>query len=294
MDDLTKMSAHPNGFLRSLSRGDYELLRPHLRDVKLVQSKVLFHAQDSIERVYFPHAGVISLVVPLANGDRIEAGMIGCDGVAGTPAALHETIALNTAIVQIEGSASYIESEAIRAAVATSRSLRIGLYQQDQMLLAQAQQSAACNATHQIEERLCRWLLRTRDLVGSDCINLTQEFLADMLGVRRTSVTLAARHLQALNLIKYRRGHIQILNASALEQASCECYEAVRTQVGWLTAPEGDPGLAPELPQPGGGLPNNPYRSRASNRAAAASAPATQRRFSRAWRIPLRRSTALM
>src|SRR5829696_197196 len=225
-----------NQFLQSLSRGDYELLRPHLREVKLVHSAVLFDIGGVIERVYFPHSGVVSLVVALASGDMIEAGMIGTDGVAGTSAALDGAIALNRGIVQIAGAASAIETEHIQAAVGASRSLRIKLYQHDQMLLAQAQQSAACNAKHQIEERLCRWLLRTRDLVGSDSIELTQEFLAQMLGVRRTSVTLAASHLQAANLIKYRRGHIHVLDSDALQEAACECYEAVKSQVTRLQA----------------------------------------------------------
>lgn len=226
----------PNHFLQSLSRGDFELLRPHLREVKLPHSDVLFEAGGVIERIYFPHSGVVSLVVALAGGDVIEAGMIGSDGVVGTPAALDGAVSLNRAIVQIAGAGSVIETPHMRAAVAASRSLRIKLYQHDQMLLAQAQQSAACNAKHQIEERLCRWLLRTRDLVESDNIELTQEFLAQMLGVRRTSVTLAASHLQAVNLIKYRRGHIQVLDVDALQEAACECYEAVKSQVARLQA----------------------------------------------------------
>jgi CRP-like cAMP-binding protein len=225
--------------LQSLSRGDLELLRPHLRDVKLIHSAVLFDAGSEIDRLYFPHSGVISLVVALAGGDMIEAGMIGRDGVAGTSAALDGAVSLNRAVVQIPGAGSSIEIQPMRAAVAASKSLRIKLYQHDQMLLAQAQQSAACNAKHQIEERLSRWLLRTRDLVGSDSIELTQEFLAQMLGVRRTSVTLAASHLQAVNLIKYRRGHIQVLNLDGLEDASCECYEAVKTQVARLESVPG-------------------------------------------------------
>lgn len=230
------MPPPPNNFLQSLSRGDFELLRPHLRDVKLVHSAVLFDAGGVIERVYFPHSGIISLVVVLSTGDMIEAGMIGREGVAGTSAALDGAVSLNRAVVQIAGFGSTIETQQMQAAVATSKSLRVKLYEHDQMLLAQAQQSAACNAKHQIEERLCRWLLRTRDLVESDSIELTQEFLAQMLGVRRTSVTLAARHLQAVKLIKYRRGHIQILDEEALQDASCECYEAVKSQVLRLQA----------------------------------------------------------
>jgi CRP-like cAMP-binding protein len=221
----------PNQFLQSLSIGDFELLRPHLKTVKLEHAAVLFDVGGVIERLFFPHDGVVSLVVGLASGDMIEAAMIGHDGVVGTPAALDGSIAINRAIVQIPGMGSAIDTQHMRAAVVTSKSLRMKLYQHDQILLVQAQQSAACNAKHQIEERLGRWLLRTRDLVQSDNIELTQEFLAQMLGVRRTSVTLAARHLQAAHLIKYRRGHIQILDAEGLQDSSCECYEAVKSQV---------------------------------------------------------------
>jgi CRP-like cAMP-binding protein len=138
--------------------------------------------------------------------------------------------------VQVAGTASVIELPLMRAAVATSKSLRMTLYQHDQLMLVQAQQSTACNAKHEVEARLCRWLLKTRDLMASDTINLTQEFLAQMLGVRRTSVTLAARNLQAAQLIKYRRGHIQILDLDGLEEASCECYAAVKNQTARLLA----------------------------------------------------------
>jgi CRP-like cAMP-binding protein len=230
------MIPSPNHFLQSLSRGDFELLRPHMRDVKLVRSAMLFDVGDTIERLYFPHAGAISMVVVLASGDMIEAAIVGLDGVVGASAALDGPTAVNRGIVQIEGFGSSIETPLMRAAVATSRSLRMTLYQHDQLLLIQAQQSAACNAKHEVEARLSRWLLKTRDLSAGDKIELTQEFLAQMLGVRRTSVTLAARHLQAVDLIKYRRGHIEILDLEGLEDASCECYEAVKAQTARLLA----------------------------------------------------------
>jgi CRP-like cAMP-binding protein len=232
------MNLPPNGFLQSLSPGDFELLRPHLQAVKLPHAQVLFDQGDIIKHVYFPIGGVVSLVVALGDGQQIEAGMIGKDGVVGTPAALDGAKSLNRAIVQVADEAFRIDIAPIKAAVAASRSIRVKLYQHDQLILAQAQQSAACNAVHQIEERLCRWILRTRDLVESDKLNLTQEFLAQMLGVRRTSVTLAARHLQALGLIKYRRGHIVILDQEGLEEAACECYEAVRTQQARMLSDE--------------------------------------------------------
>jgi CRP-like cAMP-binding protein len=220
----------PNGFLRSLTNGDFELLRPHLHDMKLEHSKVLFDVAGKIPYLYFPHSGVVSLVVVLADGDLIEAGMIGRDGVVGTAAALDDAVALNRAVVQIGGAGSVIDMVHAQAAVTASRALRKKLYQHDQILLAQAQQSAACNAKHQVEERLCRWLLRTRDLVGEDALPLTQEYIAQMLGVRRTSVTLAARNLQAVKLIKYRRGLINVVDVEGLQEAACECHEAFKAQ----------------------------------------------------------------
>ena len=222
------MNLPPNKFLQSLSKGDFELLRPHLRSVKLEHSKVLFDQGDTIQEMYFPNTGAVSFVVPLSEGAFIEAGLVGCDGVVGTPAALDGAKSLNRVVVQVEGEGFSISITNAKAAVTASRSLRAKLYQHDQLLMAQAQQAAACNASHDVEERLCRWLLRTRDVVGSDKLDLTQEFMAQMLGVRRTSVTLAARHLQTAGLIKYRRGHVEICDVQGLEEASCECYEAIK------------------------------------------------------------------
>jgi CRP-like cAMP-binding protein len=132
--------------------------------------------------------------------------------------------------VQVPGSAIAIETARLRAAVAASENLREKLYQHDQLLWAQAQQSAACNALHQVEERLCRWILRTSDVLENRVMDLTQEFVSQMLGVRRTSVTLAARHLQAVGLIKYRRGRVEITDVEGLKEASCECYDAFNKQ----------------------------------------------------------------
>jgi CRP-like cAMP-binding protein len=230
------MNLPPNLFLQSLSRGDYELLRPHLKEVKLEHGKTLFDQGDIIEHLYFPNSGVISFVVPLSEGAVVEAGMIGMDGVVGSPAALDGAKALNRAVVQVSGEAFAIPMPDAKAAVTASRTLRSKLYQSDQLLLVQAQQSAACNAMHDVEERLCRWILRTRDVLKRDKLELTQEFIAQMLGVRRTSVTLAARHLQAIGFIRYRRGVIEVLDLDGLTDAACECYEAVKRQQAMLSA----------------------------------------------------------
>ena len=230
------MNLPSNEFLKSLSPRDFELLGPHLRDVGLPHAKVLFEPGDVIEEMYFPNTGVVSFVVPLLEGGVIEAGMLGRDGVVGAPAALDGAKSLNRAIVQVPGEGLAISVVDAKAACAASSTLRAKLYQHDQLLLAQAQQSAACNASHQIEERLCRWLLRTRDVAGTDDVQLTQEFMAQMLGVRRSSLTMAARHLQAAGLIKYRRGRVRIIDAPGLEEISCECYQAVKRQHEMLAA----------------------------------------------------------
>jgi CRP-like cAMP-binding protein len=224
------MTRPPNQFLQALSAADFELLQPHLRPMKLDHAAILFELGGQIEQLYFPVIGAISLVVPLQDGQMIEAGLIGQDGLVGAPAALDSATALYQAIVQIEGEAFSLSAGVARSAVNESVSLRSAMYSYDQMILAQAQQSAACNVSHSIEERLCRWLLRTRDILKSDHLPLTQEFLSQMLGVRRTSVTLVANHLKAIKLIKYRRGLIELVDPEGLLEAACECYGALKLQ----------------------------------------------------------------
>jgi CRP-like cAMP-binding protein len=219
-----------NNFLASLDAVDLDRLRPHLREVPLKKGAVLFDQGARINRIYFPTSGVVSFVVPMADGSSVEAGMIGRDGVVGTSAALNGSMALNRATVQSGGAALAIDAGPMRSVTRSSELMQQKLYTHDQFLTAQAQQSAACNGLHQIEERLCRWILRTSDVLESRTMDLTQEFLAQMLGVRRTSVTLAARHLQAIQMIKYRRGNIEITDPDGLRDTACECYEAVRNQ----------------------------------------------------------------
>jgi CRP-like cAMP-binding protein len=218
----------PNGLLASLSPADFDLLRPHLTSMKLDHEAVLYEAGQSIKRVYFPHIGVISLVVDLASGETIETGMVGRDSLVGGSSALDGKIALNKAIVQIAGEASVLDLDRLRCLADKSIAFRKTLIRHEQLILVQAQQSAACNVSHALEARLARWLLRCRDLMTSDNLVLTQEFVGQMLGVRRTSVTLVASTLQQAGLIKYRRGHIHIVDVDGLRDAACECYETVK------------------------------------------------------------------
>ena len=226
---------HSNRILRSLT--EPHSLLPHVRLIELPQEMELFSAGGSIDRVIFPHAGIVSIVVRLATGEMIGVAMIGREGVVGGLAAVEEGMGIGRPVVQIAGTASAIDVSHVRDLAERDSDFRATLIRHEQVLLAQSQQSAACNATHPIEARLCRWLLRCRDLIGSDEIFLTQEFIAQMLGVRRTSVTLAARNIQHCGLIKYNRGHIRILNPKGLLDEACECYETVKSFSDRLIGP---------------------------------------------------------
>jgi CRP-like cAMP-binding protein len=220
---------HPNNFLASLPAKDFESLRPHLTPFDLVHEDVLFDAGETLKWAYLPHSGVISLVIGLADGQLIEAAMVGRDSLVGGSAVLDGGIALNRGIVQVEGTASILDAKTLREIAERSAAVRTALIRHEQALFAQAQQSAACNASHSVEARLSRWLLRTHDLTGGDKLGLTQEFLAQMLGVRRTSVSLVANALQDAGLIRYSRGRIEITNLEGLRATSCECYKTVKS-----------------------------------------------------------------
>jgi CRP-like cAMP-binding protein len=219
-----------NLLLASLSPGDLAALLPHLKLAHFKQDRTLFEAGDSIEATYFPTSAVISIVVTLSSGQVVEAAMVGRDGVVGASAALDGKMALSRAIIQLSGEAMVCSLAGLRSAAMQSQTLLSLLIRHEQTLYAQAQQSAACLAAHHVDARLCRWLLRSRDLSQSDTLLFTQEFLAEMLGVARTSVTVVAHTLQQARIIKYSRGKIQITNLEGLQDAACECYETVRSQ----------------------------------------------------------------
>lgn len=225
-----------NVILSSLSMSDLAALQPHLRTVHLEQKTVLHEAGDTTKTVYFPTSAVISLVVTLSSGEVTEAAMVGRDGAIGIAAALDGKIAFSRAIVQLAGDAIICDQGVFRGTALQSETLISAAMRHEQTLFAQAQQSTACMANHEIEARLCRWLLRARDLSGSDQLPFTQEFLAEMLGVRRTSVTTVARTLQEAGIIRYTRGKIEILDVPGLQEAACECYQTVKDQYRLLTS----------------------------------------------------------
>ena len=222
------MSKSPNRLLASLPSGVYSALTPHLKIVELKFGDVIAEAGSEIRQVYFPYSGVISLVVELDVGSMIETAMVGHDGVLNAAPALDGKVSLNKGIVQMAGSAGTLEVNRFRRLANELEPFRSLLMRHEQVLLAQSQQSAACNASHTVEARMCRWLLHMRDFAGSDDLMLTQEFLAQMLGVRRPSVSIVASPLQKAGLIKYSRGRIRVLDVKGLKKEACECYDTVK------------------------------------------------------------------
>jgi CRP-like cAMP-binding protein len=225
---LATASQSANLLLASLPAADFELLRPHLRKVEMVQDSQLLQAGEAISSVYFPHDGIVSLCVTLSSGQMVGVGMIGRDSVVGALSALEGEFGLTNAIVQLPGTASVVDAEQLRRLAMQSSALRTRLIRHIQMQFLQAQQSAACNGVHDVEARLSRWLLRVRDLCGGHAFEQTQEFLAQMIGVQRNSVSLVAHRFQQMGLIRYSRGHVEIVDAPRLQACACECYGAIR------------------------------------------------------------------
>jgi CRP-like cAMP-binding protein len=217
-----------NSLLAILSPQVFHELQPYLKVREYEQGVVLAENGTPVTEVYFPYSGIVSLVVTLKEGDMVEAAMVGRDGVVNAASALDGRFSLNKAIVQARAFLASVAVPTIVAIADQHRELRSLFIRHEQVLLAQSQQSGACNASHMTEARLCRWLLRTRDLVQGDDLNITQEFLGQMLGVQRTSISIVAGALQRAGLIRYRRGHVQILDVDGLKEAACECYETVR------------------------------------------------------------------
>ncbi|QCO16816.1 Crp/Fnr family transcriptional regulator (plasmid) [Azospirillum brasilense] len=225
-----------NRLLATLSPEDFELLSPHLEAVELPFKQVLIVPYEPIRHVHFPDTGLSSFVALFEGGGSLEVGMIGRDGLIGMPILLGADTVAQECLMQIPGNGWRMEAEALRQAAARSPSLQTVLLRCVMAFLAQVSQTAACNGAHRLDERLARWLLMSHDRCEGDRLPLTQEFLSTMLGVRRAGVTVAAGALQRAGIINYISGDITVLNRSALEIASCECYGIVREQTKGLLA----------------------------------------------------------
>jgi CRP-like cAMP-binding protein len=224
------VSGQTNTILQNLPPSDLKLFESALKPMTLTQSHVLAEQGTPIDRVYFPISGLISVVVPLSGGESIESAVIGRSDVFGAGVAFGASLHVNRGVVQMAGTALTIAGTELAEAANKSQALRNELFFQDRFLLAQAQQSAACNARHDIKQRLATWLLRVHDRAQQDDLPLTQEFIGQMIGVQRPSISLAASELQDAGLILYRRGMIRILDLAGLERVACECFATLREQ----------------------------------------------------------------
>src|ERR1700694_5274133 len=214
-----------NRLLLLLSDHDYERLRSHLSVVVFDYRKSLYEASRPIEHVYFPIDGVASLVITTAEGAGAEVGTIGNEGLVGLPICLGDDEAPSSVYVQVPGTALRLDARAFRGELGASPTLNLIMLRYAHAFFNQVAQSAACAHLHRVEQRCCRWLLMTRDRMPTGDFLLTHEFLGMMLGVRRTTVTDVMGGLQKAGLIRYRRGHVTILDHGALQQRACECYD---------------------------------------------------------------------
>jgi CRP-like cAMP-binding protein len=223
------MGSHlDNQLLSKLDRATFAQVGPTLTAIEFRQGDVLAQTHAQIETVYFPHTGIISCVVELSDGGAIETGMIGKDGQYGAGPALDHKVSLNHVVVQVAGSVSVMDANHLRNLAHENLKFREMLVRYEQFFLAQVQQTAACNAVHTVPVRTCKWLLRMHKLVGND-LPLTQEFLAQMMGVRRNSVTTVAQELQKAGLISYSRGRVHIVDLGEVEKRACECDRAINS-----------------------------------------------------------------
>jgi CRP-like cAMP-binding protein len=217
-----------NSLLAALPGEDLSLLAPDLKHVILPSGVVCFDPGDPIDRVYFPDTGMISCLVTTGEGAMVETSSVGREGAVGLQSGLGRRVSFTRAMVQIGGKFSIIAANRFERAVGRSPALCDLIVRYTETLWAEAQQNAACNAIHDGSSRLCRWLLQCTDRIGSDQLALTQEYLATMLGVRRTTVTLLAQELQKMGVLRYSRGRITILDRAALRDCACECYGTIR------------------------------------------------------------------
>jgi CRP-like cAMP-binding protein len=239
--DAPSWGPRANRLLAALPAADYLALRSALEPVTLPVRQVLYEPGDPITHVYLPTTAVVSLMILGEAGTSVETARVGSDGVVGLPIALgldHDT---NRAICEIAGGAWRLGAGAFRAALARGEALTQVTQRYTQLLLVQMGQGAACNRLHTMYARCARWLLETHDRVDGDTFPVTQDFLSAMFCVRRATVTVTAGTLQEAGMIRYRRGHVTIVDRVGLEAAACECYRVVAEATAWLM---GRPGLA--------------------------------------------------
>lgn len=244
---MTRAGGIGNRLLAALPSGDFALLAPDLERVALDQDALLSRMGDQVEHVVFPHSGVISLMIDMASGQTVASAVVGCEGALGTLSVLGSSPSAITTVVRAAGTASRIPVSRFHAAFSRSPAIRRAVQSHITAMLVQLQLGGACNALHPVQARMARWLLNFRDRIDTDVLPLTHEALSEILGVRRTTVTLLMRNLRASGAIRSdRRGYIEV-DPFRLAAAACECHSTIRLEVekifSTVTAPSGNPGL---------------------------------------------------
>ncbi|MBD2508565.1 Crp/Fnr family transcriptional regulator [Nostoc muscorum FACHB-395] len=228
--DKNTLEQPANNLLAVLPPADYERLVPHLKLVKLSNRQVLYEPGEPITEVYFPNKAVVSIITTMEDGSTVEAGLVSNEGMVGIPVILGDNTTTTTASVQIPDSAMQMDADILKSEFNRGTALQSLLLRYVQSMYTQIAQGSACNRLHKLEARLARWLLTVSDRLQSEEFPLTQEFISQMLGVRRAGVTEAANILSQAGIITYHRGQINILNREALEKTSCECYQIIEDE----------------------------------------------------------------
>jgi CRP-like cAMP-binding protein len=223
-------SRFENRLLAALPREEYQRILPGLQEVSFSLGQVVYEFGGHLDYVYFPTTAIVSLLYTMENGSSAEMGLTGNDGVVGIALFMGGGTMPNRAVVQSAGGALRMKASLLQDEFARGGKFQHLLLRYTQALITQISQTAVCNRLHAVDQQLCRWLLLSHDRVAADELIMTQELIADMLGVRREGVTVAAGRLQDAGAISYVRGHIKILNRAKLEETVCECYQVVRNE----------------------------------------------------------------
>lgn len=238
------LPSRQNHLLGVLPANEYQRLAPHLELVSLEQGQVLYESGGQLQHMYFPTTAIVALMYLLENGSSAEIAVVGNEGLLGVSLFMGGETTPSRAVVQNAGQAYRVPAALLKDEFNRAGPVLRLLLRYTQALITQMTQTAVCNRHHAIEQQLCRWLLLSLDRLPGDVLAMTQELIANMLGVRREGVTMAAGNLQRAGLISYTRGHIKVLDRGGLEGAVCECYGVVKLEYDRLLTdiPRGDPG----------------------------------------------------
>jgi CRP-like cAMP-binding protein len=232
---MTSLSSpNQNHLLAALPAAEFERLAPHLELASMPLGMILYEPGSQMQHAYFPTTSIVSLHYVMESGASAETAGVGNEGLVGISLFMGGDTTPSSAVVQTAGHAYRLESRLLKQEFGRGGAIRGLLLRYTQALLTQMFQTAACNRHHSVEQQLCRWLLLTLDRIPDRELVMTQELVASMLGVRREGITQAAGRLQEAGYIRYRRGHISILERSGLEHLACECYSVVKTEIGRL------------------------------------------------------------